>query len=728
MPFPRSIAPRRRTPVVRRLTGVAVAAALSVSGVVAVQAVAAPSPAAAAAGYDGVCENMHTLGSLTRADLDRARAIMNGRVDMGQYGTMTLAANPSWKPQAGLDLAGDRYIHSLHWALPLLKTGLGLGDAEGAAMQARFTALMVDWVRDNPVKKRTYWQNHPQYLGFRIGTFVCMSRLAASATHRAWAGKQLKAELPKALAYGTSGNNTMMNLKLAAYAGARQAGTEAQRVRLRDQTVNVAQRLAHADGSDLEGAPGYGLYLGTIMHRAVNVFTLYGATSSASKVATMLNARGSFYAQASRPDRYLETIGDTHLQKIPSGVFSGTSEAEWVRTSGKAGRKPSATYRRYAGGYAFGRSGWVPGVDTSSTFYSVRTADRYALPSHRHADTTAMTMYADGVSWIADPGPYAYNGSGLRSAIIRRTAHSALVAPGTPNRAVYGRVQASATSASTDRTCVYDPGYLASSGFELARCVYYLRGIDAVVVEDLVRATKTSGTVQQQWVLPSGVGARVGGRAVALTGTDSTGTVRNARFLTTGAPRVSGATTSAGTLGQSYGRSTRGSVVRVPVSVATGRTARVVTVLTASGNPGLARTSVGGRTALKVSVNGRAATVVTSVNEFARLAAKVSFSRSKAKVRVGQKVRFKARVTSVGLPAKRAKVVLQQWRKGKWRKVKTLRTSKTGRVSTKVRMTSKGTKRYRVVVRAKSGSKGWKSTVSTTQTVKVLKKKKKKKR
>ncbi|MFD1824490.1 MULTISPECIES: heparinase II/III domain-containing protein [Mumia] len=723
MPSPRRLLRTRRVPALRRGVGAAVAAALSLSGIVAVQTAVAPAPASAAAGYDAICENMHTLGSLTRADVGRARAIMNGTVDMGQYGTMALAANPSWKPQSGLDTAGDRYIHSLHWALPLLKTGLALADAEGQAMQRRFVDLMVDWVRDNPVKKRTYWQNHPQYLGFRIGTFVCMNRLASSPTHRSWAAGQLRVELKKALSYGTSGNNTTMNLKLTAFAGARQAGTEAQRTTLRNQTVLVARRLAHDDGSDLEGAPGYGLYLGTIMHRAYNVLSRYGATSSAAKIASMLNARGSFYAHASRPDRYLETIGDTHLQRIPSGVFADTSEAEWVRTSGSSGRKPAAVYKRYAGGYAFGRSGWVAGTDTTSTFYSVRTADRYALPSHRHADTTAMTWYADGVDWVADPGPYAYNGSSLRAAVMRRNAHSALVAPGTPNRAVYGSVKAASSAGGVDRTCVYDPGYLASSGFELARCVYYLRAIDAVVVEDLVRSTRSSGTVQQQWVLPSGVTPRASGHTVALTSPDLTGVTRSARLLTGGAPRVSAGSTTTGVLGQSYGKSTRGTVVRVPVSVRTGKTARMVTVLTSSGSPGYARTTVKGHKALRVWVNGRSQTITTSVNEFARLAAKVSFARSKAKVRVGQKVKFSARVTSLGLPAKRAKVVLQEWRKGKWRKVRTLRTKANGTVSTKVKMTSKGKKRYRIVVRAKSGSHGWKPVASPLRTVKVIKKK-----
>ncbi|WP_370617252.1 heparinase II/III domain-containing protein [Mumia qirimensis] len=698
-------------------------ATLAVSGLVVVQAVATPAPAAAAAtpGYDTICENMHTLGSLTRAGVGRARSIMAGTVDMNQYGTMRLATNPSWKPQSGLDLAGDRYMHSLHWALPLLKTGLALGDSEGLAMQRRFTAIVRDWVADNPPKKRTYWQNHPQYLGFRIGTFVCMNRLAASSIDRAWAAKQLKVELAKALAYGTYGNNTTMNLKLAAYAGAKQAGTEAQRTTLRRQALTVAARLAHSDGSDLEGAPGYGLYLGTIMHRTYNVFTAYGAASSASSIGSMIAARSNFFAAASRPDRYLETIGDTHLQRIPAGVFGSTSAAEWVRTSGASGRTPTRTYSRYAGGYTFGRSGWVAGVDTSSTFYSLRTADRYALPSHRHADTTAMTMFSDGVSWVADPGPYAYNGSSLRSAVTRRNAHSALVAPGTPNRSVYGQVKASAGSAYTHRTCVYDPGYLGSSGFELARCVYYLRGIDAVVVEDLVRSTKVSGTVQQQWVLPAGVGVRTSGHWVALSGKDANGATRSARMLTTGAPRASAGTTTAGILGQVYGASSRGSVVRVPIPVRTGKTARVVTVFTSSGTPSVARTTSGGRKALRVAVNGRATTIATSVNEFARLAAKVSFGRSKAKARVGQKVRFKARVTSLGLPAKRAKVVLQERRKGKWRKVRTLRTSKSGLAATNVKMTSKGTKRFRVVVRAKQGSKGWRTVTSVTRTVKVKK-------
>ncbi|KAA1425051.1 hypothetical protein FE697_003960 [Mumia zhuanghuii] len=720
MRSPRSTPARART--LRRLTAAAVSATLGVSGLVVAQAATAPaSTAAATPGYDTVCENMHTLGTLTRADVGRARAIMAGTVDMNQYGTMKLAANPSWKPQSGLDLAGDRYMHSLHWALPLLKTGLALGDAEGLAMQRRFTAVVRDWVADNPVKKRTYWQNHPQYLGFRIGTFVCMNRLAASSTDRAWAAAQLRVELAKGLAYGTSGNNTTMNLKLTAYAGAKQAGSQAQRTKARQQALAVAARLAHSDGSDLEGAPGYGMYLGTIMHRTYNVFTVYGASGSAASIGSMIAARGAFFTHASRPDRYLETIGDTHLQRIPSGVFPASSSAEWVRTSGASGRKPTSNYSRFAGGYAFGRSGWVAGVDTSSTFYSLRTADRYALPSHRHADTTALTVFADGVSWIADPGPYAYNGSSLRSAVVRRNAHSALIAPGSPNRSVLGQVKASATSASSDRTCVYDPGYLSGSGFELARCVYYLRTIDAVVVEDLVRSTKASGTVQQQWVLPTGVSAKASGHWVSMTGKDATGATRSARMLTSGAPRTYAGSTSAGILGQSYGVSTRGSVVRVPISVKTGKTARVVTVFTSSGSPSVARTTSSGRKALRVAVNGRAVTFSTSVNEFARLAAKVSFSRSKAKARVGQKVRFKARATSLGLPAKRAKVVLQEWRKGKWRKVRTLRASKTGRVATNVRMTSKGKKRFRVVVKAKAGSKGWRTATSGTLTVKVKK-------
>ncbi|MGH3423478.1 MAG: hypothetical protein ACRDO8_02040 [Nocardioidaceae bacterium] len=359
----------------------------------------APAPAAAAPRVlDTVCDNMHTLGKLTQGSRERARSIMRGRVDLGQYGVLRLPRNPTWRPQRGLDLAGDRYQNSLHWALPLLKRGLIDGGRDGAAMRARFRYLLHDWVRDHPRGKRGYWVNHPQYAGFRLGTWVCSYRLLKRDSTRRWVAKQMRYDLKVALrGYSPYANNTMLNLQLSAYAAAREVGSRAQVREARGHVLALERRLVRGDGSDREGAPGYGLYFATIMYRTANVFEAYHANGAAGKTRHAIAEQSSFVAHASRPDRRLVTIGDTRLQKIPD-VFASSSAAGWVRTGGRKGHHPRKKYTRWSGGYAFGRSGWVAGRDRSSTFYSVRTNHAPTLGAHRHSDTTGVTVYADGVA------------------------------------------------------------------------------------------------------------------------------------------------------------------------------------------------------------------------------------------------------------------------------------------------------------------------------------------
>lgn len=600
-------------------------AVLAVSTGLATLAAARPAVAAGSRTDDAVCNNMHTLDVPTD-ESGPARQILAGTVDMGRYGTMRLAQNPDWKPQKTLDTAGDRYENSLNWALPLLREGTRQGNPDAARETARFVALLHDWVKDNPPAHRDYWVNHPQYAGFRLGTFVCAQRLLTDPAEKVWVGTQIAVDLGVLLkGFSTRGaNNTMLNGQLAAVAGAYQAGTARQQ---RQAVANIAALrgvLLHRDGSDIEGAPGYGSYLSEILLRTARVLAAYGQDAQAADTRAVLDRQAAFLTQASRPDRNIESIGDGELKRIRTGVFPPDSTATWLATKGEQGTKPTTLYSSWQGGYVFGRSGWRPGNrDGVSSFYSLRTSTSAPLTAHRHLDTTGVTFFSRGVSWIGDPGPYRYDGSALRAFITRRAAHSALVATGPLTATAPGVVRASSSTGRADKTCVRDTAYQATSGIQLLRCVYFLRDVNALLVQDFVRTTGAASTVTQQWMLSpmvtsTEVSTDAAGDHLSLGGVTATGLRRTASMLTTGPATVQSAGAVLGVFGTTYGRRADGTVVTVPIPVpAGGATSTATTVITPVAEPlTLTPSARDGRTALTVTVGTASQTVLTAADGF----------------------------------------------------------------------------------------------------------------
>jgi hypothetical protein len=563
---------------------------------------------------DPVCDAMHTF-SVPRNEATQAAKIMSGTVDLGTYGTMWLDPDPNWADQPTLDLAGNRYQDSLHWALPLLREGTRPGP-EAAAMTARFVALLQDWVADHPAGQRGGWLDHPQYGGFRLGTWVCAQRLLTDPFQRAWVVAQERLDLAVQLKrFSTNGaNNTMLNSQLAAFAAARDVGTPAQRKQALKNINALRPLLLNADGSDVEGAPGYGSYLSQILVRTERVLTTYGAVKSAAKARESVNRQGDFLAQATRPDRYIESIGDGYLRRISSGVFAEDTTATWARTGGKQGVKPTAKYSRWQGGYVFGRSSWVKGRDESSTYYSLRTSTIAPATAHRHLDTTSVTFYSNGVSWLGDPGPYRYDTSALRRFITRREAHSALIAAAPMTASARGVLVPAGASKTADKTCVRDLAYEKTSGIGLTRCVYYLRKIDVLVVQDVVTATKDAANVTQQWLLPPGVGSVVAEPAggYRLTGTTATGKQRTARMLTSGWAQVAPAGPVLGQFGTSYGVQKPGTVISMPIWAAAGSSQQSLTALAPGDRPLtlVSGTAADGRPTLTVTAGSDRQTVV----------------------------------------------------------------------------------------------------------------------
>ena len=578
------------------------------------------SPSAQAADVrqeDVICNAMHTW-KVPTDESAQAQQIMSGTVDMGTYGTMQLAPDPDWTPQDTLDLAGNRYQNSLHWALPLLREGTRGGE-EADQMTARFVALLHDWVNDHPADKRGGWIDHQQYGGFRLGTWVCANRLLQDPTERAWVASQMKIDLAVQLKrFTTNGaNNTMLNSQLAAFEAAQEVGTAKQRTQSLNNVNALRKMLLNADGSDTEGAPGYGSYLSQIFLRTEKVLTARKAVKSAAAVRTSIDKQGDFLAQATRPDRNIEAIGDGALRKIASGIFKTNTAATWVRTSGKSGTKPTLKYSRWAGGYAFGRSSWVKGKDESSSYYSLRTSTQAPATAHRHRDTTGVTFFSDGVSWIGDPGPYRYDTSALRGFITKRDAHSALIAAAPMTGTAPGVLLPATPTKTADKTCVRDTAYEKTAGIGLTRCVYYLRTIDALVIQDVVTASKATANVTQQWVLSPQVGSvqeqPEGG--YLLTGTTASGKERTARIMTSGTANIASAGPVLGQFGTIYGEQHPGTVMSLPLTVSVGTPQQTIT-LVAPGNrplnfePG---TSADGRPSLKVTAGTTHQSVVLAL-------------------------------------------------------------------------------------------------------------------
>ena len=84
---------------------------------------AAPPPLVMPAALGSWCETLFP-SQKPRVEKRKAQELMAGKVDMGNGGTYYLSEHPNWRPQSGTDTSGDRHVHSLDWALPLLYRGV----------------------------------------------------------------------------------------------------------------------------------------------------------------------------------------------------------------------------------------------------------------------------------------------------------------------------------------------------------------------------------------------------------------------------------------------------------------------------------------------------------------------------------------------------------------------------------------------------------------------------
>ena len=454
-----------------------------------------------------------------------AAQLMAGRAVMSNGGIYQLTEHPDWQPQRGTDTSGDRHVHSLFWAMPLL--GVGVRD-QNPAMVERFRTLLYHWISDHQGKRGT-WVDGSIYGGLRTQTLVCAAQtlnepaLLAAALDDAGRMTRSFRRNPE-VAIGA--NNTDLIRQLGAFGMYCLNGDTVNRDTAWRNLVSVARGVVFDDGSDVEGSPWYATYIEKLLGQGERAAATCG--TPAEPISALRDSLYAFVSQAVRPDFTLDAIGDTLHQPLPATFGSDDARAEWVRSRGVSGTPPAPIYATFQGGYVFGRAGWQPQPGMPNTYYALRFTSARPATAHTHDDGASLTMWSRGVDWIGDPGPYRYdNGSSMRGFMRSRTAHSSLTVTGTARDKENGvRLIASRSDWQTggnDTTCVRDATY---RGVTMTRCVQYIRAADAVVVVDRIAADKKRGRkkvrripreVTQRWQISPGIGATSSDGVISLT-------------------------------------------------------------------------------------------------------------------------------------------------------------------------------------------------------------------
>ena len=459
----------------------------------------------------------------------KAQNLMNGHVQLSKGGTYYLTEHPNWRPQAGTDTSGDRHVNSLDWALPLLYRGVR---KQNPVLVDRFRQLLYYWIYDHR-GSRAYWTDASIYGGLRTQALVCAAQTLNDPYISAAALRDSQTMIRGFRSHATISlgtNNTDLIRQTGALAAYCWVNDAPGKARAWQNLVSISRGVIHDDGSDVEGSPGYAMYIEKLLTNIESAAATCGIP--ADPIPALRGQLYQFVAQAVRPDFKLESLGDTVNQSLRDTFGVGDWRADWIRSGGATGTPPTPVYTAFDGGYVFGRGGWNPQPGGPDTFYSLRFSSDRPRTAHTHDDGTAMTLYSRGVEWVGDPGPYRYdNGSSLRWYMMSRPAHSAVTVSGVARTRAGGVKKVTAKSdwqaGGNDTTCVADRTWGSVS---VTRCTTYVRSVDVFIVTDHMTAAKIKGkkarkaaaprVVTERFQLPPGIGATGNGDLLTLQAGD----------------------------------------------------------------------------------------------------------------------------------------------------------------------------------------------------------------
>ncbi|NBS40847.1 MAG: hypothetical protein EBS73_16665, partial [Betaproteobacteria bacterium] len=100
--------------------------------------------------------------------------------------------------------------------------------------------------------------------------------------------------------------------------------------------INFDLGVVQDDGSDVEGSPGYAMYIEKLLRDVQGSASTCGLPS-ADPIPSLRSKLIGFVAQSVRPDFKVESLGDTLAAPITGSYGTGDPGADWSRSQGASG-------------------------------------------------------------------------------------------------------------------------------------------------------------------------------------------------------------------------------------------------------------------------------------------------------------------------------------------------------------------------------------------------------
>lgn len=357
------------------------------------------------------------------SDPEKAKALMNGRIQLGTHPAVELPETPRWDENPLNDDNWDAAYHKLNWLDVLRREGTRTGDER---MLDRWRTLLADWVRANPrggSASDWAWKEVPTAQRALVLTCAVAElggkpwlRRAIRQHGEALTDPDLRVDI---------GNHAMLQNN-GLLAAACLAGNEDWARLAYDENDRLLTRAVDEQGVTDEGSVDYQNNNYRWWRKAADRLDACGLPPW--QHLDRLERMPEMMAHATAPDGTYAMLGDTQLGA--ARPVDGTV-AEYAASQGESGPMPDDLVRVFDRGYAFGRSGW--GTErpfARESYFTLRFGPPRSEQVHGHADHGSITFASHGNTLLYDQGLYAFNGGAMRAYVRSPAGHNAVTVSG----------------------------------------------------------------------------------------------------------------------------------------------------------------------------------------------------------------------------------------------------------------------------------------------------------
>jgi hypothetical protein len=352
--------------------------------------------------------------------LARADHALAGRYWLQNHPVVTIGLDPTWREDPLTDRNWQFVFHSLPTVSSLLEAWAATGSL---AYHTRATALLRDWIADNPRSTTSRWAWNDHSTALRSLVLACAAPYYRGAV---WlrAALDLHGRTLADPAFYVRHGNHALDQSIGLLEVGHILGRADWKALARDRMAALVVESVDTQGVTNEQAVAYQAYNRNryLLARERLVAMGMAVPAAFSRVDLM----AGFLGHASLPNGTLERLGDSDLMFTPN--VAGTI-SEFVATRGASGPKPSTTFAVYKAGFLFGRSGWGEARPFGDeVFWSQRFGPGRFI--HGHDDGGAITLYGYGSRLLLDAGRLSYNIDAWRSYFVGRSAHNVVTVDG----------------------------------------------------------------------------------------------------------------------------------------------------------------------------------------------------------------------------------------------------------------------------------------------------------